>query len=526
MIQTSGSCIVEETRNVMFIVIDQLRADVLTGALAEPVELPNLRALMQEAVTFGCNFSVINPCGPARASILTGQYGFNHRSIRNGAPLRHDTPTLASEARKAGYTPLLFGYTDTSQDPRVYADDDIALTTYEHPMTGFQEEVEMRSEESKPWREDLSEKGYDLPTDFGQFYVPIGQPGQPLRINDPAIYHEEDSDTAFLTNACLEGLRARVGERWFCHLTYIRPHPPLVAPKPYNRMYSTDAMPHPVRLGTIQDEKAMHPFFDTAIETQRPGKAVKGFGDLDDDAETSNALRSVYLGLASEVDTHIGRIVAFLKQSGQYDNTFLVVTSDHGEMLGDRYTWGKSTVYDAAFHTPLIIRDPDNASAHGNQIHAPTEAIDLTPTILNWIGRDIPSSMDGLSLMPFLRGDDPQWRDHSYSELDLGNPLSPTIWQKKLGLGPDLANVAILRGPRFTLVHFNGGLAPLLFDHEGDGEMRNVASEPDMAPVLLEMTRKILNHRMTNSDATLATTMITKDGAVQGTRRGPVRKIV
>ena len=124
-------------RNVLFIVIDQLRADCLTGALASHVDLPNLRQFMSEAVTFTRNFSVTNPCGPSRASLLTGQYSMNQRSVRNGAPLRHDIPSLPGELRKSGYLPLLYGYTDTSLDPRVHAADDPALTTYEYVMPWF-----------------------------------------------------------------------------------------------------------------------------------------------------------------------------------------------------------------------------------------------------------------------------------------------------------------------------------------------------------------------------------------------------
>ncbi len=174
-------------RNVLFITIDQLRADVVFGDLAAHVDLPNLRGLMDDAVTFTRHYSVTNPCGPSRASLLTGQYAMNHRSVRNGTPLRNDIPTLATEVRKSGYTPLLFGYTDTSQDPRAYPEGDPALSTYEHPMTGFHEMVEMRSEESYPWRADLIAKGYDLP-DYEDFYVPVAEPAQERRIDGPAFY--------------------------------------------------------------------------------------------------------------------------------------------------------------------------------------------------------------------------------------------------------------------------------------------------------------------------------------------------
>ncbi|WP_166418627.1 sulfatase-like hydrolase/transferase [Cochlodiniinecator piscidefendens] len=505
-------------QNVMFIIIDQLRADALFGGLAKHVDLPNLRALMGDGVTFKRNYSVTNPCGPSRVSILTGQYAMNHRSVRNGTPLRHDTPNIATEVRKAGYMPLLFGYTDTAQDPRAYPKGDPALKTYEHPMHGFHEVTEMRLEESYPWRADLIAKGYDVPDSYDDYYIPVAQDGQPRRLNDPAFYRAEDSDTAFLTNACLTELGARTAENWFAHLTYIRPHPPLVAPTPYNTMYDPATLPLPLRNGTQADETAVHSFMAPAHASQNAAGFVDGFEGLKGTDDDIRIMRAVYLGLATEVDDHIGRVVDFLKTSGQYDSTLIVVTADHGEMLGDRYEWGKMSVYDAAYHTPLIIRDPHNPQAHGTEVTKLTESIDITPTILEWIGRDIPDSMDGAPLTEFLQGGTPNWPDHSFSELDFGNPVGSTKWQDMLGIGPSVANLNILRGPRYTLVHFNADLPPLLFDHEAEGELRNVAANPENAPIVLEMTRQILSHRMQNADQTLATTMITSDGPVRGRR--------
>lgn len=504
-------------QNVLFIIIDQLRADAVFGELAQHVDLPNLRGLMADAVTFERCYSVTNPCGPSRVSILTGQYAMNHRAVRNGAPLRHDTANIATEVRKAGYVPMLFGYTDTGQDPRIHAPSDPALKTYEHPMRGFHEITEMRFEESYPWRADLIDKGYDIP-DYSDFYIPVAEDGKSRQINDPAFYKAEDSDTAFLTSACLRELKARKGTSWFAHLTYIRPHPPLVAPVPYNQMYDPDTLPLPQRKGSQEDEASVHPFIAPAHQNQHANSFVRGFDDRDMNDDDIRTLRAIYLGLATEVDTHVGRVIDFLKESGQYDETLIVVTADHGEMLGDRYEWGKMSVYDAAYHTPLIIRDPRNPQAHGSAVQEATESVDVTPTILDWLGQDVPDSMDGTPLSAFLRGEQPDWPDFTFSELEYGNPVTPTLWQTKLGLGPSSANLNILRGPRYTLVHFNGGLPALLFDQQGDGEMKNLAHDPEMAPIVLQMTQQILSHRMKNADQTLATTDITASGPVRGTR--------
>lgn len=502
-------------KNVLFIVIDQLRADCVHGALADHVQLPNLRALMAESTVFKNNYSVTNPCGPSRVSLLTARYAMNHRSIRNGTPLAHDTPNLATQAAKAGYDPLLFGYTDTSQDPRAYPEGHPALTTYEHPMNGFQEVCEMRLEESHGWRADLRAKGYNIEGEdlFDIFRVSTPK-GQTPRPNDPALYRAEDSDTAYLTNQFLEGMKDREDEPWFAHLTWIRPHPPFNAPAPYNDMYDPAMLPLPERLSRHEEEN-FHPYMTPLHDYASISSTVEGFPDLDDSDENVQTLRAIYLGLATEVDHHLGRVVAWLKDSGQYDDTLLVVTADHGELLGDRHAWGKLAPFKGAFHTPLIIRAPGEKCG---EVSAFTESIDITPTILDWIGTDIPSSMDGRSLLPWLRQETPKWRDYAYSEFDFANPISPTPWQETHHLNQSNANCAILREERFTLVHFAAGMEPMLFDSEGRGELENIAKKPEFADEMLRLTQKLLSHRMQNTDHTLSTTMITKEGPIE-TRR-------
>lgn len=491
--------------NVLFVIIDQLRADCVFGALAGHVALPHLRALMADAVTFRRHFSVANPCGPSRASILTGQYAMNHRSTRNGTPLSGDLPNLATEVRKAGWLPLLYGYTDTTRDPRDLPPGDPMLKSYEQVMPGFVEAVEMRLEESWPWRAHLAAKGYDVPP-YPDIFRPSGS-----RPDDPALYRAEDSDTAFLTDRALDEIRVRP-EGWFVHLTYIRPHPPLVAPAPYNRMYDPARLPRPVTAGTAEAERARHPFIGPSHARNPIASTVEGFPDLPPTAENVQLLRAIYLGLATEVDHHLGRIVGHLKARGLYDRTLIVVTADHGEMLGDHHVWGKSTFYDAAWHTALVIRDPA-APVRGTAVDLPTEAVDVTPTILDCLGLAVPDTMDGRSLAPFLRGAPPKdWRRYSFSELDFGDPVTPTSVQRALGLAAEEANLAILRGPDHTLVHFNGGLPPLLFDHRAGGELRDIAGEPSAAPVLLAMSRAMLDHRMRHAMGRFARTMVTAGG--------------
>ena len=512
---------------VLFIVLDQLRGDVLTGALGEAARLPNLRALAAEGVTFAQHFTVTNPCGPARASLLTGLYAMNHRSVRNGAPLSRNLTNIALELRKAGYEPLLFGYTDTTLDPTGLPAGDPALTSYEGVLPGFTEVVEMRLDSGLSWLAELKARGYRLPERYLDIYRAVDPEGG-RRLDAPTMYRAEDSDTAFLTDETLKALAVREDRDWFAHVTYIRPHPPLAAPEPWNRAHDPAALPAPARRETPSAERAVHPFFEAYFSEPTVRNLYIGFdGHLeripDEDMRT---LRAIYLGLAEEVDHHIGRLLAYLRESGQYDETLIIVTGDHGEMLGDHWQWGKESIYDPAFHVPLIIRDPRRRASAGRIVHALTESVDIAPTILDWLGLEVPGAFDGRSLVPFLDGTTPaDWRTHVFAELDLADPAEPTRYQRQLGLSLEEANVAFVREARLKYVHFNGGLRPLLFDLENDPhEFRNLAEEPAWRDEMLRLARRMLDHRMSHAHQELSLLSVTREGIRRGARRlRPVR---
>ncbi|HUS55273.1 MAG TPA: alkaline phosphatase family protein [Thermohalobaculum sp.] len=500
---------------VLFVVIDQLRADCVSGGLAGAVDLPNLRALMAESVSFANHFTVTTPCGPARASLLTGLYAMNHRSVRNGAPLERHHTNLALEARKAGYEPLLFGYTDTSADPAGRHPNDPDLKNYEGLMAGFAEVVQMRLDTNYAWRADLKAKGYVLPEEYLGMYGAVDHEGNG-RLNNPTLYRAEDSDTAFLTNETLKALSVREDQDWFAHVTYLRPHPPLAAPAPYNDMYAGDAVPLANCPSDVAAQKAVHPVFEAYFSEPAVKNLYFGFdGHLVRMTESDRqSLRAIYLGLATEVDAHIGRLIDYLKASGQYDDTLIIVTADHGEMLGDHFMWGKESIYDPAFHVPLIIRDPHRRQGAGTVVDSFTEAVDIAPTLLDWMGLEIPPAFNGYSLLPFVEGaGQPGWRDHVFCELDLGDPVSPTRYQRSLALAWGDANLAILRERRFKYVHFNGGLPPLLFDMVADpSELNDLAGDPAYAPELLRLSRRMLDHRMSHAARSAPSMKLTAEG--------------
>ena len=486
--------------NLLFITLDQLRADVLFGALHGIVPTPAFDRLMAEGTTFTQCFTAAVPCGPARASLLTGLYAFNHRGIRNGAPVAAHHATLGTELRRAGVEPLLFGYCDMAADPTSQAPNDPDNATYELPARGFREIVEMRFEAPLAWTGYLRSMGYDLPAPQPERWFDLYRPsGDGPRA--PAFYHAEHSDTAFLTNRTLEALEARRDGPWCAHLTYIRPHPPLVAPEPWNQLAVAESVPRP----TAPPDDPAHPFRTAWFSAPAQQSLFWGFDGQCERLSPADIadLRAVYLGLVAEVDHHLGRILDWLDVTGQAENTHIVLLSDHGEMLGDQGYWGKDNVLSPAHHVPLVFRGPGVAA--GNVIKDVISTVDVAPTILELLGVVAPTAMDGDSLYHLLvNGHSDSLRGMALSEIDLANPGVPTRFERALDLDPLSANAAILRDRTHTLVHFNGGLPPMLFDRLNDPEERcDIAATTTGAAEVARLRAALLDLRMRRADRRL-----------------------
>src|SRR5258707_9132177 len=243
--------------SVLLITLDQWRADCLSAVGHPCLKTPHLDRLAAEGVLFHRHYTPASPCGPARASLLTGLYAHNHRSVRNGIPLDDRHTNLARETRKAGYDPILFGYTDTSVDPRLYPPGDPALDTYEGVLPGFTPGMVL-SMELGPWLADLARKGYPPPAKPKDMWLPR-ETNEQAPTFPPPRYTAADSETRFLTDAALDHI-ADCAEGWLVHLSYLRPHPPFIAPEPYNAMYHPADVP-PVRPPADRpQESAQHPW--------------------------------------------------------------------------------------------------------------------------------------------------------------------------------------------------------------------------------------------------------------------------
>ncbi|MFT6433089.1 MAG: arylsulfatase A-like enzyme [Candidatus Azotimanducaceae bacterium] len=501
-------------KNVLFITADQWRGECLSS-LGHKVKTPNLDQLASEGVQYTQHFANAVPCGPSRASLHTGMYLQNHRSGTNGTPLDARHTNWAKEVRAKRYDPVLFGYTDTANDPRMFDPADPILASYEGPLPGINP-IGMMGTYPDAWADWLREKNYDIPepnyklytTRTGREYEDGAAHPAPLAI--PAEHH----DTWFMTDQVIDYIddfQTAQSEDSFCiHLSLLRPHPPWIAPAPYNSMYPPESLNDFIRAENSDVESEQHPFL--AHYLNHPYYSAPA------NQKKLLRLKSSYFGLMSEVDANLGRLFEHLKQNGLWENTMIIFTSDHGEQMGDHWLLAKLGYFDQSFHIPLIIRDPSEKAdkTRGSKKDRFTENIDIMPTLLDWLGIEIPVQCDGMSLIPSIRtGEFPKnWRNEVHWEYDFRNIPTGEALEEELQLTPHQCTLNVIRDNKYKYVHFTG-LPPLFFDLGNDpSELKNLANHPDYLSKVLEYAQKMLSWRMNHDEQTLTHLALTDEGIV------------
>ena len=501
--------------NILLVTCDQWRGDCLSAAGHATVKTPHADALAAEGVLFARHYAGAAPCSPARACLYTGLYQMNHRVCRNGSPLDARHGNIALAARSLGYDPTLFGYTDVSADPRLHPPEDPVLRSYEGVLPGFTVR-QFLPEHQKQWLSWLAMRGTDASAGHPDIHQPAS--GRRAVTNAPPIYSKEETPTAFLAGELIRWLGEQDrGAPWFAHISFISPHPPFIVPEPYNTMYDPDDGPDFQRQADWQREAASHPFLAWEFAKQKKASFLPGMkGKVRDFDEIDfRRIRALYYGMISEVDAQLGRIWQAVKAAGGWEDTIVILTSDHAEMMGDHFLLGKGGFFDGSYHIPLIIRDPRQKATAGVAVDRLTEAVDILPTFLDLAGQMPPPHLDGRSLAPFLAGETPPvWRDAAHWEYDFRS-ISNQGAERHFGIGSRQCNLAVIRSGRFKYVHFAGGLPPLLYDVVNDpGELNNLADDPAYLSVRLDRAERLLAWRAEHLDQSLALCELTEKGVV------------
>lgn len=470
--------------NILLITLDQFRGDALSCAGHPIVKTPNLDRFAEEGVRFARHYSQAAPCGPGRASLYTGLYQMNHRVVANGTPLDQRFDNVAKAAQRAGYVPTLFGYTDQSIDPRT-ADGphDPRLSSYEGVLPGFAEGVHLPEGNPAAWTAWLKSLGYALPEDSRS--VIASEPNRP----------EAHSMAAFLTDRFLEWL-GRQEKPWFAHVSHLRPHPPYAAAGRFATLYHPDAMPRPV--APAEDRQKLH----NGLLSEKAFAAPK-------DEAAMRHLMAQYFGMVSEVDFQLGRLFAALEERDQWDDTFIVITSDHGEHLGDHGLLQKGGFFEASYHVLCLVRAP--VGKKGAVRDAFTENVDIFPTLCDAMGIAVPAQCDGLPLTPFLKGETPPfWRDAAHWEYDwrsgfIAKEPHAWPWDRRL----ERQNLVVRRDKDSAYVQFADGTS-LCFDLSADPGWRTGMRDPSQ---VLKKAQAMLAWRAQHTERTLSD-MLLQDGGI------------
>lgn len=528
--------------NVLLITADQWRGDCLGVAGHPLLKTPHLDALAEEGVHFSQHYAGAAPCSPARACLYTGLYQMNNRVCVNGTPLDHRHDTLALALRRQGYDPVLFGYTDQGLDPRTAHPADPRLTTYEGVLPGFTPRLVVPEHEG-PWMSWLSEHGYDTQGKaWPLLHYPEGGPVDPPQTTPP-VYSAAHTQTAYVVDEYLTWLQELSGtgvsdaNPWCAHISLLRPHPPFVVPAPWNTLYAPGDVDDMMKETPWQHSAAAHPFVHYMLERVQKSGFLPGVSGLarDWDESARRIITAIYYGMIGEVDDQLGRLFNALKMSGQWDNTLIVFTSDHGEMLGDHHLYGKMGFYDASYHVPLIIKPHRTVSsqdalagddtgpadalaaealaAKALTVNHFTEAVDVMPTLLDLTGGAVPPQLDGLSLKPwFVPGNTPPtWREAAHWEYDFRNVATGEA-ESHFHLSSQRCNLSVIRTNDYKYVHFNGQ-NPLLFHvREDPHEHINEADNPAYRAVRLQLAEQLLDWRATHLDQSLSLSSLTAEG--------------
>lgn len=506
--------------NILFVMYDQLRFDYLSCAGHPHLQTPNFDRVAALGVRF-TNAYVQSPiCGASRMSFYTGRYTSSHGAQWNGFPLRVGEVTLGDHLRKAGMDCWLIGKTHMRVDAegmsRLGLSGD-SLIGARQAECGFDVRVRddglwaegpegFYDQNRSPYNEYLKAQGYTASNPWAVHAnsgIKNGEQSSGWMFDNadqPANIREQDSETPWLTSEAIAFLDQVGDEPWCAHVSYIKPHWPYIVPAPYHSMYSREQVPAARRHSVEREDP--HPVYGAYMRN----KIANAFQQDD----VRNKVIPAYMGLIKQCDDQLGRLLDYLEATDRMRNTMIVLTSDHGDYLGDHWLGEKDLFHDPSVKVPMIIYDPRKAAnaTRGTTCNKLVEAIDLAPTFVEVAGGKVADHiLEGQSLMPYLNGTPARDRPYVISEYD----YSVTPQATALGVAPRDARLFMVFDGRYKLIHAEGGFRPMLFDLQTDSdEFHDLAkasshqAEIDRLYEHLAQWGRRLSQRVTRSDDDIA----------------------
>ena len=433
--------------NVLLIMTDQFNP-LCAGYAGDPVvQTPNLDRLAREGVAFDACYSNSPVCMPARACLASGRYPHEHgRWMNGGKAFPAEQLTLFHDVRRAGYTTAKVGkfHYGPSGKHRDFRDE----ADY-HRAIGLDYADELSTPFGTPGKrsaftDHLVRRGLlDVYLDdiFERF-----EKGQYLCKPSPVA--PEDHNDNFVAQRALKFLDQHPqGKPFSLFVSFPGPHSPLDACGEYATMYDPAKVLLPPNV-----------------------KPSKRYGDL----AQMKRMRALYYGKITMIDHLIGRLLAALERRGALDNTLVLFTADHGEMMGAHGKMSKGVFYEESGRIPLLMRWPGRVQA-GRRTKALVELIDVYATVVDAIAGSMAPTSHGRSLLPAAAGRTDTHRDVAFGEIGPGNRLD-----------------FMVRTPDYK--YFVGAKREHLFDMRTDSyEMKDLAKSksPEIRRVLADMRRRL-----------------------------------
>ncbi|MBT3192098.1 MAG: sulfatase-like hydrolase/transferase [Verrucomicrobia bacterium] len=369
--------------NLLFIYTDEQAFNTLAAYGNSQIEMPNLNRLAEQSVVFNQAYVTQPVCTPSRSTLLTGLYPHANGCTENNVPLSLETPCLPEMLSDGNYRTAHFG--------KWHLGDELYAQHGFQEWVGVEDGYTHRSSEGK----DKS-----ILSGYHHFLVDNGftpRDGKKFGRDEAARLPEEYSKPAFLAREASRFLLENRNNPFVLYVNFLEPHMPYFGPR--DDQYDPKKMPLPHNFeAEFSDSQP--------LKTRVFAEAYREWGHSGMPLRTPEHWQRIianYWGLCSLIDTHIGAILDTLEESGLSDNTIVVFTSDHGDMMGSHRLIAKCVMFEEAARVPLMIRLP--GQKQGKHVSGPVSQIDVVPTLLDLMDHSIPQQLQGESLRELLETD-------------------------------------------------------------------------------------------------------------------------
>ncbi len=450
--------------NVLWIMADQFNARCMSF-LGSQARTPNLDALAADGVSFDRAYANNPICAPSRICFLTGQYLHTHGLQGNRVCTWADgnPDSLAALFRRSGWRTGLFG---KAHMPRIWNEEGFERLAYTDLA-----DADPADPTTCHYFRRLDERGL-----AGWYEEGTARPGSPGHLDGSAAADlpYEHSIEHFTGNETLRFLENGDDERpFFIQMSFQRPHAPIRPAAEHFDLYDPDDIELPdSAVDWFERGFAGKP--EHLVEALRGGSTYP----LADEPATLRRVLASYYALITCIDMEVGRVLDRLRETGQYDNTIVIFTADHGDFAGEHGLFHKNFgIYESIQRIPFILRTPDGP--RGQRRRQIIESVDLYPTLCELCGLEAPDDVEGVSVMSVVKNADAAGKAEALCEWSwFGDP----------------PRINALRTDRYRLVYYNHSADGELYDHETDpGEIDNLWNEPDHAAVRWDLLTRLFD---------------------------------